>query len=215
MISDLELAWLCGALYQEPSPVAWDKEYASPLFGHAALFVKGGVKYLVRRGSKDPMDWYRDFVALPREFPPLGTYVHPGIVAGVLWTFKEIEADLAGGPYVVAGHSLGGGEGVVLGGLMTARGHAPEAVVAFEPPRVAFKSLCDPATMRTYKNLQDWVPDVPDLSIPFLGHYVIEKPFIELDGPPSPLDQGKFRFHHITCVIEGLEKIAPAGSAKP
>jgi hypothetical protein len=207
MLTDIDRAELCAAIYQDPSPVTWDKEYESPL-GHAALKRIDGINRIVRRGSKDPIDWYRDFIALPREFPPLG-WVHPGILAGVLWTFKEMEADLGSDPYELLGHSLGGGEIIGQAGLMIARGHPPQLVVAFEPPRVAFRSLCDHTRTRTYRNLDDPVTEVPDLEIPFEGRYVPEMAFIGLAGKPSVYDTSPLRAHHIGCVIAGLRALTP------
>jgi len=208
ILSDLELAELCQAIYESPSPVSWDKEYISPLFSHAALKRINGVAYVVRRGSRSPEDWYRDLGFWPMRCPPLNTHVHGGIIAGVLWTFDQIEADIGDDPFVLTGHSLGAGEAILQGGLMIAAGKHPQAVVAFEPPRVAFKSLCDPDRTRCYRNRADPVPEVPVFEIPLVGCYVPEKPFIALDGPADPADTSPLREHHITCVIAGLKALA-------
>jgi hypothetical protein len=209
VLSDLDIAECCLALYGDPPTGKWDWVWPTRI-GFAGKFSDGGVEYLIHRGSQDPADWWVDLDAVPVDWPPLG-YVHRGMLGDVLWTEKQI-ADGLGARTVMAGHSLGGGLAVLRGALLRALGRPPEAVVIFEPPRVAFRSLLSgvvsagtrPVPVRAYQNETDVVTSVPPYP------YVDETAFTHLSVGAAPGDDTLFRFHHLPLVIEGLKLLKGA-----
>lgn len=120
---------------------------------HVYLSLIDGVHVISHEGTTDWVDrsslpeWLIDFDATP-VLSPGGAYgyVHRGMLLDVLSVVDDIEAYLAGlgwPPYMLSGHSKGGGEVTVEAAELKHRGHPPLAVRAYEPPQVGGFALRD------------------------------------------------------------------------
>lgn len=175
-----------------------------------------GVTDIDLRGSKSPLDWFRDFLAAawqPFGHPQLGA-VHAGFYIGMPETWAAIRA-CTNPPYRVSGHSLGAGRACILAGLMTLDGMPPGRRTCFGEPRPGMaqlgKLIADvPAA--SYRNgdtfHHDYVTDVPFTILPLLG-YVHPFPLTMVCAQPGsagPQDSGVFEWHHLPLYRAALVK---------
>jgi hypothetical protein len=216
MLSDLDCAKLCNALYNDPS-FAWDDILQPESDEGICLGIKliDGVRYVVDRGSETPQDWWRDFKSeLWRTLPgyePLGDVAY-GFSEGMVDLFSNKLKPIIAEPWVAVGHSLGAARAQLSAGMGKALDSPPLRVVCFGPPRVGMMTFCSYVQgipWMLYRNLEDPVADVPT-SPPF--YHV--KPFIPLNAAPAPDDSwGILADHHIELYIQGLENLSSASTA--
>ena len=158
MISDRAFAALIAAAYTD-SP-RWT--YADTRACYAEV---DGLAVVTIPGT-DPesvANWLRDLDAAPFEHPQLGT-LHRGFYEGGLGLYQQVRTDLAGHPWAVGGHSLGGAEALICAALGVLDDWAPVRCVALAPARAGFATLRN--ILRTvapavYRLGRDLVPDVP------------------------------------------------------
>jgi hypothetical protein len=203
VISDKDLATLCGAIYAG-SADAWD-HFDPGADDDAvcwALKKLDGYDAVVFRGSDTFKDWIRDLRAAP--IPTRLGQVHAGFYAGMEKTWAEIRA-MQSQPLIVTGHSLGAARAGVLCGLAILDGTTPAARVVFGEPKPGFADLAkitDAAPGRSYRNgdhrHHDVVTDVPFSFPPF--EYVHPTPIIPVTDVPTGdifARLGLFAWHHI------------------
>ena len=158
--SALDMARLCARAYTDP-----------PTYGQAngagRAHVYDGV--VVFRGTDDPASMLTDLDIATVTIPQLGT-IHDGF-----WdAFGEVAGDLMKlKPQIIAGHSLGAALALIYAGELCRAGHAPSAVYAFEPPRLAMddtlRTLLDAHGVMRFctRNGLDPVTEVPPwMSLP-------------------------------------------------
>ena len=214
MISDKDLATLCGAIYAG-SADAWDHFDPGDDDDAVCWALKklDGYDAIVFRGSDTFKDWIRDLRAAP--IPTRLGQVHAGFYAGMEKTWAEIRA-MQSQPLIVTGHSLGAARAGVLCGLAILDGTTPAARVVFGEPKPGFSDLAkitNAAPGRSYRNgdnrHHDPVPDVPFSFPPF--EYVHPTPIIPVcDVPTGDLFArlGIFSWHHVQHYIEATPSTA-------
>lgn len=142
----------------------------------ADVAIIGGVTTVCFRGSKLIRDWVADFFALPivgifKELGmPAGTVDHPlgaihsGFLSGAQALYPEVLQVVAGKPFRLVGHSLGGALALVCGALLRAAGHVPAEIVTFGCPRAGDRRFAQNfvnVPVRQYRYEADPVPLVP------------------------------------------------------
>ena len=133
--------------------------------GSAGIAVQYG-NILAFRGSSDVASWLHDLDIGATRVYGMG-YIHAGF-----WSaYQEIRQQvLAVKPKFTTGHSLGAALAIIAAADLMLSGNPPEAVYAFEPPRVSIDAelnrVISGISMNLYKNGNDLVPDVP-LILPF------------------------------------------------
>lgn len=222
MISDLDLAELQEAAYCYPdahgvvTPFAWD--WSATLKTKTAGFkVIGGVVVIILPGTQDPAQWEDDFTAFPRMTDhPLFGRVHAGFWKGIeAFCVALVLALPAGLPIIVIGHSMGAGEAPLIVAQLKSMGIAVARMVCFAPPRAGMNELADYiadipkvlyCTVGTEAPGHDLVTDVP-FSVPLLAPYCQVGPLTSLSVTPAANDPWiLFKYHHVTCYIQGLER---------
>lgn len=156
--------------------------FVSNLGGAGRVFLttrSDGLRIFAMEGTHDPVGWLLDFFALRAWDHPTVNHktlglVHAGFygLARVLLP-KILEAVGRGGPFALAGHSLGGGLALLIGGLLIDRGYPPAKIGAFAPPRVGgpnFVSAIANVPFCAYRYGDDPVTQVP-FKIPYLFPY--------------------------------------------
>ena len=133
-------------------------------------------------------EWLRDFDAWPVWDRRLGI-CHRGFRDGAweLWKRWPLQSawpltsvDFRGA--IIVGHSLGGALALLLAGILMAQRTPPAAVVTFGAPRCGswkLRRLLSPIAVRSYRNGDDPVPDVPWLP----GVYLHPRRQIEIGTP--------------------------------
>lgn len=115
-------------------------------------------------GSNDLACWKADFSFIPQNVPGLGC-VHRGFWDAWQAIETDVWAAIAGRPVTFVGHSLGAALAILAGAASTNGGNPPNAVYAFEPPRVSYdlsvRTVLTGVPVHLYKNGNDIVPDVP------------------------------------------------------
>lgn len=156
----LDIAKLCAQAYSDP-----------PTYGKAdgagRAHVYDGV--VVFRGTDDPASMLIDLDIATVTIPQLGT-----LHAGFWDAFGEVAGPLMKlRPQIIAGHSLGAALALIYAGELCRAGHAPSAVYAFEPPRLAMddtlRTLLDAHGIMRFctRNGLDPVTEVPSwMSLP-------------------------------------------------
>ena len=152
--SAIDMAKLCARAYTDPPT------YGNPQ-GSGRAHVYDGI--VVFRVTDDPAAMLTDRDIATVTIPQLGT-LHDGF-----WdAFGEIAGDLIKlKPQIIAGHSLGAALALIYAGELCRAEHAPSAVYAFEPPRLAMdgtlKALLDAHGVMRFctRNGLDPVTEVP------------------------------------------------------
>ena len=182
---------LCRIVARSYTKVTWWIGELSALY---TLYTGvGGGRVIAIPGTKHEIgEWLRDFDAWPVWDRQLGI-CHRGFRDGArqLWRSSPL-ASMDFGGAIIAGHSLGGALALLLAGILIAERTPPAAVVTFGAPRCGswkLRRLLSPIAVRSYRNGDDPVPEVPWLP----GIYVHPRPQIEIGTPaPDPIAD-----HHI------------------
>lgn len=173
--------------------------YTVEFDGSVSVLVDGDV-IAFQGTSEDGEDILRDMRAIPWHDPDLG-WCHSGFLKGVrdgeCW---EWLADNLKTSTIIAGHSLGGAEAWIVGGLAYKRLKLKvDEIVTFGSPRPGFKKLRNilrPIHKRRFVNGNDCVPNIPW----FLGRY--KHPVKELSVDSG--DGGIFTDHKIANYCEAV-----------
>ena len=212
MITDKDLAGLCGDIYT--SPLAFDHLDLGDDDGVCwALKKLDGYDAIVFRGSVTFQDWIRDLRAAP--IPTRLGSVHAGFYDGMEKAWAEVRA-LHTQPLMITGHSLGAARAAILTGLASLDNTAPVVRVVFGEPKPAFLDLAKIIQYtpgRSYRNgnnrHHDQVTDAPISFPPF--QYVHPTPIITVtEAPTGDLFSrlGIFAWHHID-LYEAATPITP------
>lgn len=169
---------------------------------------------IVFRGSRTPMDWYRDVVACyPVNVPGLG-HVHSGFYRGLEGVLPVVLPAL-GKSVIVTGHSLGAGEAPIFTAMLALAGVLPKACVMFAPPRPGLEDFRDMYAMlgvatRGYANDGDPIPHVPEPLLPLFPWASVCRNS-ELSVMPDMKDPDVlFRCHHGALYYQGIKQLAEA-----
>lgn len=190
---------------------------------HAYLSMVDGVHAITHEGTTDWTDrsslaeWLIDFDAVP-VLSPAQAYgrVHRGLLLDVLAIVDQVEdylARLGWPPYLLFGHSKGGGEVTLEAAEMKRRGHPPLAVRAYEPPQVGGIALRDYLsdvdyawTCTTNCRGRDVITRVPEgLQLPFLTDWshICDPILLTVPDTLDPVAQ-----HKIPAVLAALAPLA-------
>ena len=162
-MDDLDLAKLSQAAYA-----------GRPTWTHGDCFAYGttvnDTTTVVAFRGTDPdaiKDWTHDFDAAPEDDAQLG-WCHKGFLDDVRGVAPQIMAALKGKPaIIVTGHSKGGAEALIFGGVLVAAGKPPLQISTFGAPRCAVFSsptlagLLARVAGTDYRHRDDPVPLVP------------------------------------------------------
>ena len=100
-------------------------------------------------GSVTLNDWLEDFKAMPVSdsditTSPHGWIVHQGFLEAADSVFDPVRDAVAGKPYALTGHSLGGAIALLIGATLAARyDHPPIRITTFGAPRVGLGGYVD------------------------------------------------------------------------
>lgn len=205
MISDLEIARLCSAIYTDTSVFDYidDGSKTGIFFGIKKL---PDNDVIILRGSVDKEDWLRDFEAVPVFEYGLG-YVHEGFNLNLANAHQEINGLVRPHP-IIGGHSLGAGRAALLAGRMAIYNNSPSHVVLLGCPRAGCQALITATQgvpINSYKNRLDPVTDVPP-SLPTFPCVDI-RDFIRVDGMVDYRLGFPWDDHHYDNYLAGMEKI--------
>jgi pimeloyl-ACP methyl ester carboxylesterase len=187
VISDLELVTACNETYSEPATVI---PPPSGAYTRITTASDGVTQIVAFRGSITPEDWIRDFIFLPIEtttHPQLGP-CHAGFLDDAMSIVQDVLDAVAGKPFILTGHSLGGALALGVAGLCWAAGNMPVKVVTFGAPRFGmrqFVSFVTPLQIAQYRRGCDIVPEVPRNVPPLFAFLDTRLPLIEI-GTPDP-----------------------------
>ena len=175
MISDADLAAIVARSYT--SATWWAGELS------ALYTVANGARVIAIPGTKHEIgEWLRDFDAMPILDRDLGI-CHRGFRNGAWELYRRCPLtahDFAGS--IIIGHSLGGALALLLAAICVFIEQPPRAVVTFGAPRCGswkLRRLLSPIAVRSYRNGDDPVPDVPWLP----GVYLHPRRQIEIGTP--------------------------------
>lgn len=205
MISDLEIARLCSAIYTDHSVFDYidDGSKTGIFFGIKKYDTFDSVTF---RGSTDIPDWERDFEAETVFQYDLG-YVHAGFNKYLDSVHQELD-DLIRPHCVLNGHSKGAGHASILAGRMAVRHNPPLHVALFGCPRPGCEALVSATkdlSINSYRNRQDPITAVPKTFPDF--PYTDLRPFIPLDGAGDTTFNLFMTDHHILNYVNGMEKL--------
>lgn len=215
-VTDLDIVDLVQLSYRPDSK--WDFRFAGPTDDDLTVCVErlGDIYVVVFPGTTDVQGWLRDFEAFPatvHDHPQLGP-IHAGFWAGMEQVWGLLDIRLDGKPTVVTGHSLGAARASLFTGLLTAAGRLPLATIMFGEPRAGMAplaTLLEPVTIRSYRNGDDPVTEVP-FNLPGFP-YQHPRPLIPLDAKPIALDPwGPLADHHIELYAGGVGALNPVPS---
>jgi hypothetical protein len=187
MISDLELAQACQAAYHKPPSIPVPPTGTDV---RITLASDNQTWIVANRGSVSAEDWARDFFfapALDREHPQLGR-CHAGMLDGAESVASIIASAVGDSPFILTGHSLGGGLALGEAGLLACLGKPPIAVVTFAAPRFGmaqFVKVMLPIVVRQYRRGNDLVPLIPAYMPPLLGFADTRAPLIRIGHPQA------------------------------
>lgn len=206
MISDLDLAQACAAIYVSPASIPVP---ASGVYVRVTEATDGLI--VAFRGSVTPQDWWRDFntiAVMPRLHPQLGL-CHAGFIDAAESIVGAVRTAIANRPFCLTGHSLGGAEAVAIGGLLVCMGVIPVMIATFGAPRVGMRKfvgvLSAVKSLRQYRRGNDPVPDVP-FFLPLIYRYrITREPLIQVGQEQAD----PFACHAIAGYV------ADVGSATP
>ena len=169
---------LCRIVARSYTSATWFAGELSALYTLA-----DGRRVIAIPGTKREIgEWLRDFAAWPTWDGTLGI-CHAGFCGGAWELYRRapmVSANFSGA--IIAGHSLGGALALLLAGILVAERTPPAAVVTFGAPRCGswkLRRLLSPIAVRSYRNGDDPVPDVPWLP----GVYLHPRRQIEIGTP--------------------------------
>lgn len=170
-----------------------------------------GLQYVVIRGTHNLRNAILDLEYWKDRSPILGINLHHGFEKAALAVFNDLEPRLKPKmPIVVAGHSLGAAEAIIVGMLLTKNGYTVEKILASGPPKVTddegweqFESLPVIRVVSAY----DPVPFLPPKS------FYPESPYTQagmllmlLDGPYVTIAEPTY-FDNMPAAFKGVQKL--------
>ena len=189
--SDLDLCRIVARSYTDAT---W---WAGELSALYTMADEGYSVFAIPGTKREIGEWLRDFDAWPTWDATLGI-CHAGFCAGAWELYRRIPFSHFSAKIIV-GHSLGGALALLLGGILSVEQVAPITVVTFGAPRCGswkLRRLLSPIAVRSYRNGDDPVPDVPWLP----GVYLHPRRQIEIGTPAAdPLAD-----HHIGAYERAL-----------
>lgn len=209
MISLMQAAQFCKAIYRPVTPAVFDQVYGvdDVNVGYKLL---GDTNVFAFAGSESFEDWIRDFDALPQKTPLLNATVHRGMFRGVGGTFAMLKSiAINGKKNAIVGHSLGGAHAAYFAAFALKAGATVDLLVGFEMPKAGYADLSGllAGVQAKYvtKNGTDVVPELPLTTEDFpYEHFAQVTP---LDDP-APFDCiDPFPDHSIDRVIAGVGKL--------
>ncbi len=201
-------ARLAQAAYRESPTYCWQDV-------HALRRDEDGVPYVSFRGTtRDLEDWLRDLEVWPERCPHLG-WCHAGFLTGARAIEAMLRRELARGgiPPILTGHSLGGALALLTGGLLSAHGMAPLAIITFGAPRAGFARLrrvLSKLPIEQYRFGEDLVPTLPWALWPLLRYAHVRAPIAIGTSTGDALAD-----HHIANYVGALapDPPCPRGAA--
>lgn len=220
-----ELAQLLNNIYS--GPVGFD--YYEP-----GSITHGGICFgivrtidenvIVLRGSKSPLDWVRDLLAIPTIFShKIYGPVHQGFSIGMDRAADDIWAQISrnGLPITITGHSLGAARSSILTAIAieknwSSSGRRDMRRVVFGEPLSGFAQMADyinPVPATSYQNTQDWHVDTVT-TVPFRlpnFDWVRACPLTRISGPHVNIIEEQidpFALHHIElyAAAQGVQR---------
>ena len=191
--SDLDL---CRLVAQSYTKATW---FAGELSALYTIAVDGRPIFAIPGTKREIGEWLRDFSAWPVWDDTLGI-CHAGFCSGAWDLYRSApvaSANFCGA--IIVGHSLGGALALLLAGILMAERTPPAAVVTFGAPRCGswkLRRLLSPIAVRSYRNGDDPVPEVPWLP----GIYIHPRRQIEIGTPAlDPIAD-----HHIGAYLRAV-----------
>jgi len=133
-------------------------------------------KIIAIRGSESTMDWVNNARLFPVPSPTFGL-IHAGYYVNCRLALKSIIRDIGNDkdkPLVIAGHSKGGPEAVILARLLQLKGYTIGEVVTFGAPqfinRWGARRLDDNLIITQYRNGFDLVTQLPSSKLHVYQH---------------------------------------------
>ena len=170
---------------------------------------------MVFRGSLTPLDWFRDFLAIPHELadhPQLGD-VHAGFAIGMDDALGNLLPRLRNSVYVT-GHSLGAARATIFSGLLMAIAKPPVARVVFGEPRSGCARLSSIVRRisrnASYRNVWGGSVDLVT-TVPTDPPYKRATPLTDVHEQPKAFDSwGLLARHHLGLYakavgVEGID----------
>jgi hypothetical protein len=212
MLTDLQIIDVCAALYEEQPKGFWDIIW--PVDGsYCASKMVDGYNVIVFRGSTTVLDWFED---LGSEFPVWDKELGH-CAAGFLEGMHNVEVSIDRkwhGPTIITGHSLGAAHAALYAAHRCAIDYPPVALINFGEPRPGFERFRDLlkeiSFVRSYRNLNDPVTEVPCLGIPGteIDLYVHSTALTPLSASaPSDDPWGPLAEHHIELYRRGIASL--------
>ena len=198
LLSNIDATEMVAACYDEPADLTGTVA-EHPIRLHYKE--RDGVLYIVPEGSRTPADWRGDFEAWLRRdhekinHPSLGL-VHSDFLASSLSVLDQVKQRINGQPFCIAGHSRGGSQAGVLGGLLADDGIVPLKLYLIEPARTFFPWL--PSIFDRFPTWGCWNGNDP---VPF-APLAWAQFKLQIIGTPM-LNPGDC--HHIANVIAALK----------
>lgn len=160
-MTDLDLARLAASAY-DAAPAGRVVDY---LDSRAVVTEAPDDLTIAIRGTRPDSieDWIRDASAWPVHHPQLGA-CHAGFLTAAVGLWSQLRPIVAGRRVRLCGHSMGGGDAVLIAGLMAADAVPPELLVTFEAPRAGghmLATLLAGVEVRQYRYGNDPVTEVP------------------------------------------------------
>lgn len=189
MLTDLTLAKLCSAVYEDSLPTAlgWCGHWEKPGI-HVALYSEGEIDYVIFRGSKSLTDFATDLLAIQLARDPELGWVPEGFGVGVRELAKLLDAAI-GEQVVCTGHSLGGAQAALYAAHRSVINKPPLALITFGEPKTCTGKiewlLGAVKTRRAWSNKGDPVFDLPPKVCGNLSH---SGTIYEMSIPPTPGD---------------------------
>lgn len=209
MITDLDVADACLAIYNDPMNYGFDHYYADVHLTWGMKLI-GDTWLVINRGSKSREDWLIDAEAYANPFVHAGLGpVHTGFMRGMesqWYTFKEKARGITRVKF--GGHSLGAAHASLLTGLAVLDGWMPYPRCVFGEPLSTFQQGADiiaRAGGSSYRNgnkhVCDLVTCIPMRFWPEL--YVHATPMVDVCAPPAHADL-PIEWHHMSLYHQAV-----------
>lgn len=219
MITDLDVARLCNAIYTDPQVVPWEHfiEWEDLTFGMVNV---GDCFVVINRGSFTREDWHLDFEAFanPLLHAGLGP-VHRGFMKGMenQWYMVKEKCKRLGITKVkFGGHSLGAAHATLQTGLAILDGWMPYPRCVFGEPMSTFQQgadIIDRAGGSSYRNgnnsICDLVTCLPMRFWPEL--YVHATKMTDVCEPPAERQTLAKEWHHMPLYLRAIERMSDHG----